>query len=242
MCLVMSFQPAYTEHLLSESDAGTPQRFIWVSATDPNIPDHNKTNKITPLDWEPPKTILGMLDGYEIQTLEIDASIITELEARSLAKARGGLITVAMDSHRDLQHMKTAALLAILDNRLNIDRDDWNLANMILNTSRAVWESCQAHITAKHRTKNDAADNRAINRLLKTDDAISDRALNNMARAIAKKVHKGKIGLAKRDLRHATSSTDRGHASVEDAIDLAIEKGWIMRVDDTYMPGESTPT
>ena len=250
MCLVMSFQPTYTEHLLSESDAGTPQRFIWLSATDPNIdPDQNKTNKITPLDWEPPKTILGMSDGYRTQTLEIDASIIAELEAGRLAKVRGEFITAAMDSHRDLQHMKTAALLAILDNRLNITRDDWNLANMILNTSRAVWESCQAHITAKHRTKNDAADTRAINRMLKTEDASENnaldkmaRAVDNMARAIAHKVHKEKTGLTKRDLRHATSSADRGHASLEDAIDLAIEKGWIKQAGDIYVPGESTPT
>jgi len=248
MCLVMSFQPAYTEHLLSESDAGTPQRFIWLSATDPNIPDKNKTNKITPLDWKPPQTY-GIRDGYTTQILKIDASIITELEARSLAKARGGLITVAMDSHRDLQHMKTAALLAILDNRLNITRDDWDLANMLLETSRAVWESCQAHITAKHRAKNNAADTRAINRMLKTEDASENnaldkmaRAVDNMARAITHKVHKENTGLTKRDLRHATSSADRGHASLEDAIDLAIEKGWIMKVDDTYMPGESTPT
>jgi len=243
MCLVMSFQPAYTEHLLSESDAGTPQRFIWLSATDPNIdPNPTKSKKITSLDWEPPKTLPGMCDGYKTQILKIDASIITELQARSLAKARGGLIPVAMDSHRDLQHMKTAALLAILDNRLNITRDDWSLADMILSTSRAVWESCRAYITAKHRTKNDAADTRAIDRLLKTDDAISDRALKNMARAIARKVHKEKTGLTKRALRHATSPKDRDRASWEDAIDLAIEKDWIMRVADIYLPGESTPT
>ncbi len=155
---------------------------------------------------------------------------------------RGDLDLPEMDSHLDLQHMKTAALLAILDNRLNITRDDWNLADMILDTSRAVWESCQAHINTKTFNKNAATDSRAIGRTLKTEDAINDRALNNMARAIAHKVHKEKTGLTKRDLQRATSSVDRSRVSYVDAIELNIKKGWIKQAGDTYVPGESMPT
>lgn len=241
LSLIMSFQPAYTEHLLSESDAGTPQRFIWLSATDPNINPANKHTTTTPLAWLPPQTY-GMLDQYTTQTLDIDPTIIAELETRSLAKVRGQLHTPAMESHRDLQHMKTAALLAILDGRLNITRHDWHLANTLLDTSRTVWESCQTHINTKASNRNAAADTRAINRTLQTDEAIADRALNNMARNIARKVHANPEPTTKRDAQRATSSVDRSRASVEDAIKISIEKGWITPHGDTYNPGESTPT
>jgi Bifunctional DNA primase/polymerase, N-terminal len=39
LCLLVGVQPARAAALLDDSDAGTPQRFLWMPATDPGAPD-----------------------------------------------------------------------------------------------------------------------------------------------------------------------------------------------------------
>lgn len=159
--MVIGFQRATAQPLLADSGPGTPQRFLWLSATDPSIPDRRIT-------W--PGELTVNLDG-EVwlsgavapvrDTITFADTIRDELWRDNLARARGHVETEELDSHESLMRCKVAALLAVLDQRFHVTEEDWDLSLTVWNTSRAVrddlvqWGQEQNRLQAE--TRNQAA-------------------------------------------------------------------------------------
>ncbi|MGD9996967.1 MAG: toprim domain-containing protein [Ilumatobacteraceae bacterium] len=236
--LVVGFQPQMASSLLADATGGTPQRFLWLQATSPDIPD-DPTPWPGRIDWQPPMS--PAYQGVPITNpLDVD-DVIRQAVIRDDRERNRGTATVDdLDGHANLVRLKIAGLLAILDNRTNIDLDDWTLAGTITRTSRAVRTDLLRLVAIEARQREDAITDKLIRRDAAIGDDQVSRATYRMAKAIAKKVHKAQ-GCTRRDAQQATASGDRKHATIDDAIDRAIELQWIVLDADHLTPGKAAP-
>ena len=236
MAIMVGFQLEYASGLIDDHAGGTPQRFTYATATDPSIPDDAP-------DWPgvihiPPPSITS-----EFQEIEFDTDVAREIRRRNLMASRGEWEPEHLDTHRDLVRMKVAGLLAYIDGgRLNVNAEDWELAGMLMRTSDAVryWVVEAARIRAAR--ENSARHAVAADREVTVAETMERRALESGAKSIARKVHKT-AGITKRSsITTAVNSKHRALASVDEMLDFAERKGWIVVADDGYTAGESRPT
>lgn len=153
--LVIGIQPARAGVLLDDVDGGTPQRFIWLPATDDDAPD---VAPPTPL----PKTWFA-LGEVQLPTADGSRTIHVCDEAKGIidrarvARLRGD--GEALDGHALFTQLKVAAALGILDGRGEVTEDDWRLAGVVMTVSDATRASCrdairdQSKATARARAE-----------------------------------------------------------------------------------------
>ncbi|MEQ1703938.1 MAG: hypothetical protein ABMA25_27840, partial [Ilumatobacteraceae bacterium] len=147
--LVIGFQPELAGELLADSIGGTPQRFLWIGTEDPTIPD-DPPPWPGALCWQPPP--LRHHGGVSFPTLlTVDPTIAAEVRNAQLAVSRGMTKPRALDEHANLMKLKVAGLLAVLDDRTDINLDDWQLAGLVMKTSNAVRAVVQAAVSIDQR-------------------------------------------------------------------------------------------
>lgn len=251
--LLIGFQPELAGRLIADAVAGTPQRFLWASSIDPTVPD---TPPDWPghIDWQPPsKAQLDPLKttgtgGYIRHRLTIDPDIAEGIRAADLARVRGQTHVDELDAHQPLHLLKTAGLLALLDRRLHIGHDDWQLAHTICEASNAVRTHVvnqvddatrreEAGRIARHVTRESAAEAARLS---------IPGAVGRVAAVIARKLHQRNDddqqpddGYAKRDLNRLVAGRDK-HL-IDAALDHAATLGWINETDERYTAGDSRP-
>jgi hypothetical protein len=240
--LIIAFQPELTEHLITQQNAGTPQRFYWVNSVDPSLPVGKVSDRkpLEPLKWDRP---LYRPDGNNFireQTLSIDQTILDELEIKQSGKVSGALKQIdETESHRDLLMMKLSALLAILDSRMNITREDWNLAGILADTSANVWRDCTKINIEKHQSKAEASIKRHISREIQTDSAKHDSTKERASKNVSNFVHqRHPTAQTKRDITRSIASRDRQIVSVDEIIQAALNKGWIKAEGELFVKGD----
>ncbi|MGH9908186.1 MAG: hypothetical protein ACRD8U_21660, partial [Pyrinomonadaceae bacterium] len=124
--LIIGFQFNTVQPLLDDVDGGTPQRFAYVAAADPSIPDEAPA-------W--PGTIQlkhETLWPNSDEVFDIDPRIRQEIRTTDTGRNRGVIKYDPLDSQAPLMRIKIAALLALLDDRHNVTLEDWGLASDIL--------------------------------------------------------------------------------------------------------------
>lgn len=131
--LLIGWQPRSAQLLIADAPGGTPQRFLWLSAIDPDMPE-----------WpdEPPEPLRPALcdaDGRPLTGVvhfppEVKRSLRAHLRDKHLTADGGD----ELHSHEPLMRCKVAALLCLLDGRNVVDADDWRFAGMIWQVSCAV--------------------------------------------------------------------------------------------------------
>jgi hypothetical protein len=230
--MVAGFQPEYAAAMLADLAGGTPQRFLWLSALDPDLPDD-------PPDWPE----LGEPE-FAIQNMTVDRQIEAEVAARHLARSRGYSTEAPIDSHRDLLRLKVAGLLTLIDGRVDVGGEDWHLAGIILNVSDAVRGTVYAAAAAGRAAQTAEDAERAAQRAVAARGAVEGdseaRALEGAARAIARHVHRQACegGCRKRCVSRAPSSAHLRYVSAEDAISYATLMEWIT---EDFRPGRIEP-
>jgi hypothetical protein len=231
LCALVGIQPTLAGEILADSDGGTPQRFLWFSTTDPAIPD---TAPLWPgaVDWTPPRWDTGTVTTIERQDtclIDVDPAIVAELRAAQRAKV-AGTGTTDMDSHRGLNKLKVAAVLAVLDGRYNIGLEDWDLAAIVLDTSDAVREATRETIAVEARR----AEERQIDlhgRKAAADETARRGASADVERVVQrlKRVVSNADGpVSRRDLANSVASRDR--RVFESALQVALALGVL--IDD----------
>jgi hypothetical protein len=234
MALMVGFQVQYAADLIADAAGGTPQRFVFATATDPTVPD-------TPPCWPGPLEIVVppiVSGGTEIAVVK---AVSDEVYRRSLAVTRGQYAPGPLDTHRDLVRLKVAALLAALEARLDVDCADWDLAGSIMATSDAVRRRAVDSARRQAGMQEDAIANKLAKRRVVAEATVETRALESGARCLARKVHRENKVVAKRDLMSAVSSKHRKLASIDDMIDLAVGEQWIVPGSGGYRRGASSP-
>jgi hypothetical protein len=199
----MGFQPDYAIQLIRDDAAGTPQRFLFVSARDQYIPDVPELssyvmNLATPSDGE-------VFVDREIQRLIGD---------RQRRVVRGEIDVDPLDSHRDLLQLKTALLLSVLcGSNDGVTNKWWNLARDLVDTSR------QIRTFMLDIGKQRATDERVskVHERLESEDMIHEHRMARIANLLGR--HALSLGPSPAEkLINKLASRDRPHADIEDAV------------------------
>lgn len=245
----VGLQPAKAAALLDDADGGTPQRFAWARATDPTIPDE-PPEWPGRLEWSVPmpnttdERIRLQLQG----ALDIAESIADEIRTLDLSRARGGEESDSLDGHSGLLQLKMAALLALLDGRMNVSEEDWALAATLKASSDAVraWV-VHSVITDKTKKITETRQRRAADAVA-ADEAVEARRIVDCARKIAVKVWAEADRWTVAELRRSLSQIQR--LVFSDALAHAIAEGWVVDVAEegqgqdkkAVRPGSSRPS
>lgn len=241
--LVVGAQPTRCEALFDEADAGTPQRFIWAPLIDPHAPDEPPENP-GPLP-EPPRS---QFVGFESTVTVCDALRSTVLANRKQTLRTGQ--TNGLDGHALLNRVKVAAAVALMEGRLDVTDDDWELAGRIQSTSDLTRAWVQAQIANERaKTGRQRAEVRA-NEAVVVDSTVSEARVARVGRVIARAVHRaGEEGMARGEAKKRAAKRDRGDA--EAGIAFAVAAGWIVETEHCHatngtavkalIPGKETP-
>jgi hypothetical protein len=141
-----------------------------------------------------------------------------------------------------LHKLKIAALLAVLDGRLEVIDDDWRLARQVWATSTLVRASVISILARQKAAEETVRVERHANRELAAEAArqSAPATVERMAGRLARYVHDGpEAGQATRDLLHRLRSGER--VLFEPALNHALTVGWITEIDGRYCAGESMP-
>lgn len=236
LAIAVGFQYEYAASLIDDAPGGTPQRFVFAAATDPSVPDEAP-------EW-PGELYIDIPPIISTGTvIEFDPDIATEIRTRARMAVRGQYEPDPLDSHADLIRMKLAALLAILDGRLDVGTEDWALAGQVQKTSNVV-RSAIIERARQQRAREEAFRSSTMaNREVVVAETKEHRALVNGARAIGRKVHRaGGVPVSIRELRHAVKSSDRQLAEFDEMIQHALDLRWITPVLDGFAKGEGQPS
>lgn len=234
MSIMVGFQLEYAADLVADTAGGTPQRFVFASATDPSIPDE-RPEWPGIIETNPPD-IAGRAHSFTF-----DDEITDEIRQRQLESARGTRIIDPLDGHADLVRMKVAALLAFMDGGLTVNAQDWDLAGMVMATSNAVRTRVIHTAQAQSSEREQAHRDLLAGRDEASERAAIRRAVTSGAKSIGRRVHK--LGdAAQRDLMSAVASKHRTLVGgIDEMVDHAIGEGWIVQIADRYTPGKKHP-
>jgi hypothetical protein len=249
MSVLLALQPEIAAFVFDDAAGGTPQRFAWFAAVDPDPPEvDDLIDHPGPLAWMPPtftdleRRAEMSVDNLRRVEMTVPRSVEIELRSRHRDTVMGKPAD-PLDSHAGLVQLKLAGLLAVLDNRVDITEDDWELARMVATNSRAVREWTRGRIAAEGRRHEYAANERAAERAERVEVGRlgGGAKVARVARVVGRHVHRheGDEVCDHRCLHHAVRSTDR-HL-LDAAIGHAIQLDWIVDADGRYLPGESRP-
>lgn len=148
-CVVVAFQPSCGSALVADSHGGTPQRFIFASATDREMPT------VAP-------TFPGRLEyeaTNEPTAIQVHTEILRELDTNKVNRARGTVQIDALDTHVDYNRIRVAALFALIGGRRFIDLDHWNSATLLADNSKQVRRTLDTWAALNRRDEVDAQEN-----------------------------------------------------------------------------------
>ena len=233
LCLVAGIQPARAACLLDDADGGTPQRFLWMPATDPGAPD------VAPPEPEP--MTWGGVDlgrfatfgGIRMQVCDVAVDLI---KTTHLARVRGQ--GHGLDGHALLARLKVAAALALADSRLEVAEEDWDLSEIIAKKSAAVRGQVVAHLAAQARVSNEAKAEAEATRAVRVDERRADEAVKRVARKLAARLRSEGDWLPRSALRKAITSADR--AWFDEALARLLEAGRVELDSSATGHGNST--
>lgn len=177
MCLTAGIQPGRAGALLDETDGGTPQRFLWLPASDPTLEeptDEQIDNPPPPLpgvDWSPPVYRAGMV-LYQVCTTA-RRTIVRAHFARRRADAD------ALDGHALLNRLKTAAALALLrderpERQCTVTEEDWELSGVVMAVSDRTRAGVQRVLAEQARLENEQKGRADARRALVAGEVVED--------------------------------------------------------------------
>ncbi len=237
--MVIGYQPKTVRPLLDDVGPGTPQRFLFLSAHDPNIPTEPPDDDV---DVEP-VTLAITDDNGQLQrgVMAADPEIRRMVWDWNNGPARGAYRLADLDGHILVMHCKLSALFAILDGRRRVAVEDWDLAAMLWETSCGVRDALVEWTHADNRGEQERRTAAYVEREERAQLARTqvDRTVLRVAAWMARKVHaEGPVDryvlkkkAAGRDIKFWVAAED--HAAAQ---------GWIsLDADRIVRPGQSRP-
>jgi hypothetical protein len=224
LCLSAGVQPGRGSVLLDDVDAGTPQRFIWLPASDPDAPDC-KPNEPVPLQWElEPELARVKMENFAMPfVMDVCEAAKDLIDLARLARLRGE--GNALDGHALLTRLKAAAALGIFDGRSNVTDDDWSLSGILMEVSDLTRESVLAQLRKASAEQNVAQAYAEASRATIIAGATDLEARSQTEQNITRNLIKSGGSMARNDLRRCLNSRLRGY--FDEAIISMEEKGEI---------------
>ncbi|MGW4991888.1 hypothetical protein ACWEQ3_30250 [Streptomyces mirabilis] len=231
--LVAGFQPSVALPVIRDSSTGTAQRFVWVQAVDPNVPDYD--NRIA--DPGPLQVYPQQMVGPK--AIPFPDSVKREIYTHQVQRARGEVDIDPLDAHAHLIRVKLSTLLALLEARDYVTESDWGLSEVMWDASRelrsALLESAKREQVAEENEKRSKVLELEADKRRVVGDV--DRNIEARARWIWKKVTEGK---RRGELNELAASKHRRYLTP--GVDLALSRDWITEDDDGELqPGAARP-
>lgn len=229
--MVVALQTILAGPLLDDAAGGTPQRCLWLPATDPTIPDCPPAwPGALPVWWRSPERLSGVdADGYadmRVPPIEVAEEVAEEVRAADLARVRGQVVTDPLQAHHDLLRLKVAAALAMLDGRFGITMEDWQLATVIKAHSDLVRTSVAEAVKQEAVQREAQQSTRMARRAAHADAFVAQRRTVDAARWVAKKVWDQPERWTVSHLRRAIDARKRD--VFNDALESAVAEGWVV--------------
>ncbi len=232
LCLTVGVQPGRASVLLDDVDGGTPQRFLWLPTTDPDIPSVAPDNPGRWGSWRMPDLpTVDLFTGRRPITVCDEA--VAAIDAAAVARHRGD--GDAIDGHALLCRLKAAAALAALDGRLEVRGDDWALSQVLMAVSDATRDTVRRQLSKVFADANRAKGRADGERAVMADEVRDEAALHRVVEAIRRALAGGPLSRAK--VRKTINSRDREY--FEAALRALISVGDITETeaDNDGIPG-----
>lgn len=210
LSMVVGIQPNRAGGLLADADGGTPQRFLWMPALDPDMEDGHEAPE--PIKWTMPRRA-RTFDNVEMKVCK---EALKEIKEAHIARHREGV--AGLDGHASLTRLKTAAALALLDGRIGVSSEDWSLAKQVMDesdkTRAAVVEELQRDVEAKNVARGKLEGVRAH----VASETAADIKTKRVAARIVDLLEKAEGRMAGNLLRKKIAHRDREY--IEPAVEL----------------------
>lgn len=249
--MTVALQTEKAAPVLDDADGGTPQRLLWLPASDPAIPD-TPPDWPGPLPWRAPSSYeIGQLEADSMSTwrtayLPVAGPVKAEIRATDLARARGQAALDPLDAHEGLLRLKVAALLAILAGRLDVTEEDWQLAQVVKTASDTTRTAVQDTVKRNAARAEAQQSAKLARRAAHADAVVAQRRVIDCSRRIAEKVWAEPERWTRKTLR---GPLQRWRDVLGDAIERAVTEGWVVEVTEpgqggakrAVRPGEVRP-
>ncbi len=137
LAVTMGIQPRRAAVLVGRTSSGTPQRFLWLPTRQVGLPTERPVN---PGTW-----VWKGREFREGDKMTVPDSVAHEMWLDEVTRGDQGELDGGGDeSHRFFLKLKVAAGFAIMDSRLDIVEDDWNLADVVMSWSDSVFRQTKA--------------------------------------------------------------------------------------------------
>jgi hypothetical protein len=179
MALTLGVQPGRAAALFDAADGGTPQRFLWLPVTDPEMPRHPPPE---PSRWTVPMPGRPSTGRKVVGVCTEARDEIIEAHWRR-SRGEGD----ALDGHALYTRLKVAAALAVLDGHLGGDgvtAEDWRLAGVLMAVSDVTRAGVQAELRRAAAGVNEArAQAEGVREVVKAD-TVEAAAIQKAGRAV----------------------------------------------------------
>lgn len=221
MGLLIGVQPGRAAALLDDADGGTPQRFLWLSTTDPTAPD------ITP--EAPAPMVWNMASARWTSTRQDGRHVlpVPDVARREVQESRRSRLrgeTGGLDGHELLARLKVAAALMLLDQRREVTEDDWRIAGRVMEESKATREAVSRELRDRSSEANAYRGKMEAARAVTVADSVEADAVRKCAQAVKRRLADGP--LTSSELRRREKSTRRGY--LDDALSALVDAGEIV--------------
>ncbi len=221
--LLLGIQPGRAAPLLEDADGGTPQRFLWLPATDPTAP---KLPPVAPATRTVQRQRWGFHGLHVLEVPEVARETLVEANWKRLTEQ-----TEALDGHALLTRLKLAQALALLDDRARTDDDDWRLSGVVMAVSDRTREDVRQHLAQQARETNFARARFDGERAAVAEDVATEHAVKRCARTLLRYVNSHQ-DVTRGDARRAMTSRDRRH--FDEALAALVAAGQLEVVDTAH--------
>lgn len=220
LCLVLGVQPGRAAGLLDDADGGTPQRFLWVPATDPAGPTEIPTAP-DPMRWTLPTRPAGAATTATGR-IHLDVPQVARDAVVTAAQARNRGEIEALDGHALLTRLKVAAALGLFAGRVGIDEDDWQLAGDLMDVSDRTRAGVVRYLSTRAEDANAARGRAEGQRAVVVSETVEAAEVRKAGQSIVKHLREhGDTTWA--DERKRLNSRLRAH--FDDAVDALASAG-----------------
>jgi hypothetical protein len=230
LCLIAGIQPAKSRTLLEDADGGTPQRFVWLPAGDPEAPDMAPPEP-NPMVWQAPDWgRLGEMvdDNRMVRMMTLPTAAREAMDRARVQRLR--LEGDALDSHALLTRAKVAAGLAILEGMHNPTEEDWQLSGVIMAMSDHQRQLCQDTIAAQAAKANQGQAFAEAERAVVVEERTNDAKVQSAVKWARRKL--AELGPTSASaLRHKCANRMRG--SLGEALDRLAATGEVVVMEDS---------
>ena len=228
--LTRTADPVSDPHLrlLDEVVSGTPQRFVWLPANDPQAPDVCP-DEPAPVAWQRPTPATW---PEIIPLCAATRAVIDKVRLDQLRSANGR----TSRSHSLLARLKVAAALGLLDGRVEVNDDDWQLAGQVMTVSDATRGRVVEALARQRAEANRARGEDEADRAVLVDERTAEHHVQRVAHNLVQRLRQHGDWVTHGELRRGVTSRDRRW--FDDAIGRAVKAGQI-EVEQVSGQGES---